>query len=48
MGLDTEVWDVSWIVGVPWLMWVSAGYFICKARYRRRLAAAAEHTRGAA
>src|SRR6266850_322410 len=40
MGLDKEVWDVSWIVGVPWLVLVSAGYFISKARKERAAAAA--------
>ncbi|TLY61025.1 MAG: amino acid permease [Gammaproteobacteria bacterium] len=48
MGLDREVWDVSWIVGVPWLALVSAGYFISKARKARALAAAATDKRGAA
>jgi amino acid transporter, AAT family len=32
MGLDKEVWRISWIVGVPWLMFVSVVYFIMKAR----------------
>ncbi len=32
MGLDKEVWRMSWIVGVPWLLLISAGYFIWKAR----------------
>jgi len=32
MGLDKDVWRISWIVGAPWLMLVSAGYFIWKAR----------------
>ncbi|NML97713.1 amino acid permease [Paraburkholderia sp. RP-4-7] len=36
MGLDTEFWDISWIVGVPWLIAVSAVYLI----YRRRLSQA--------
>jgi L-asparagine transporter-like permease len=36
MGLDTEFWDISWIVGVPWLVAVSAVYLI----YRRRLSQA--------
>lgn len=27
MGLDTEFWSISWIVGVPWLMLISAVYF---------------------
>ncbi|WP_322032210.1 amino acid permease [Paraburkholderia sp. J76] len=34
MGLDTEFWNISWIVGVPWLVAVSIVYFI----YRKRLA----------
>lgn len=34
MGLDTEFWDISWIVGVPWLVGVSVVYFV----YRKRLA----------
>jgi amino acid transporter, AAT family len=37
MGLDTEFWNISWIVGVPWLIGVSLVYFI----YRKRLAQAA-------
>lgn len=37
MGLDTAFWNVSWIVGVPWLALLSGAYFIWKAR-RRRLA----------
>jgi L-asparagine transporter-like permease len=32
MGLDKEVWRISWIVGVPWLVFVSVIYFILKAR----------------
>jgi L-asparagine transporter-like permease len=32
MGLDTEFWNISWIVGVPWLLLISAAYFIWKAR----------------
>ncbi|MFX1677269.1 amino acid permease [Paraburkholderia sp. A2WS-5] len=34
MGLDTEFWNISWIVGVPWLIAVSIVYFV----YRKRLA----------
>ena len=30
MGLDREVWYVSWLVGVPWLLLVSAGYFLTR------------------
>lgn len=33
MGLDTEFWNISWIVGVPWLVAVSVVYFF----YRKRL-----------
>jgi L-asparagine transporter-like permease len=29
MGLDKD-WNISWIVGVPWLVLVTAGYFIWK------------------
>src|SRR5665213_233786 len=32
MGIDKEVWRISWLVGVPWLLVVSAGYFIWRAR----------------
>jgi L-asparagine transporter-like permease len=35
MGLDREVWGISWIVGVPWLVFVSIIYFIVKARRAR-------------
>jgi L-asparagine transporter-like permease len=34
MGLDTEFWNISWICGVPWLVLLSAVYFIWKARRR--------------
>jgi AAT family amino acid transporter len=37
MGLDTEFWNISWIVGVPWLVLLSGAYFLWK---RRRGAAA--------
>jgi AAT family amino acid transporter len=40
MGLDKEVWRISWIVGVPWLVLVSVGYFIWKARRGRAPVAA--------
>lgn len=30
MGLDTEFWNISWIVGVPWMIAVSAAYWIWK------------------
>ena len=32
MGLDTEFWNISWIVGIPWLLLISAAYFISKRR----------------
>jgi len=28
MGLDTEFWNISWIVGAPWLALLSAAYFV--------------------
>lgn len=28
MGLDTDFWNISWIVGVPWLIIMSLIYFI--------------------
>jgi AAT family amino acid transporter len=34
MGLDTEFWNISWIVGVPWLLLISAVYFVGRARRR--------------
>ena len=33
MGLD-PTWDVSWIVGVPWLVLLSGAYFAWKRRAR--------------
>jgi L-asparagine transporter-like permease len=32
MGLDKETWQISWKVGVPWLLLLSVGYFFMKAR----------------
>ena len=32
MGLDKETWRISWIVGVPWLVLLTAAYCILKAR----------------
>jgi amino acid transporter, AAT family len=40
MGLDKEIWYISWVVGVPWLLLLSAGYFIMRARIARAAAAA--------
>jgi L-asparagine transporter-like permease len=34
MGLDTELWNISWIVGVPWLVAISGAYFVWKAKRR--------------
>ena len=36
MGLDREFWNISWIVGVPWLAFVSAAYFVWKRRRASR------------
>jgi amino acid transporter, AAT family len=41
MGLDQSVWRISWLVGVPWLVLLSAAYFIVKARSARSASAAA-------
>jgi len=32
MGLDTEFWNISWIVGVPWMILITAAYFVWKRR----------------
>jgi len=32
MALDRETWRISWIVGVPWIAFLSAAYVIVKAR----------------
>jgi L-asparagine transporter-like permease len=34
MGLDTEFFYVSWLVGVPWVILISAAYYFWKARNR--------------
>ncbi len=39
MGLDTEFWNISWIVGVPWLLLISTAYFLGRARRRASLPA---------
>jgi L-asparagine transporter-like permease len=36
MGLDKETWQISWIVGVPWLVGISAVYFAVKRARRER------------
>jgi L-asparagine transporter-like permease len=30
MGLDTDFWNISWIVGVPWMIAVSLAYLVWK------------------
>ena len=35
MGLDTDFWNISWIVGIPWMIAVSIAYLIWK-RYHRQ------------
>src|SRR6201996_3708228 len=35
MGLDKEIWYISWVVGIPWLALLSAGYFIMRGRIAR-------------
>ena len=35
MGLDTEFWNISWIVGVPWLVLISIAYFVWRPRRAR-------------
>ncbi|MGD0866095.1 MAG: amino acid permease [Rhizomicrobium sp.] len=42
MGLDTAFWNVSWIVGVPWLALLTGAYFIWRSRNRRALARESE------
>jgi len=36
MAFDTEFWNISWIVGVPWLILISGAYFFWKLRHRKR------------
>lgn len=40
MGLDTAFWNVSWIAGVPWMLLITAAYFVWKARRARQYAPA--------
>jgi amino acid transporter, AAT family len=35
MGLDQEFWNISWIVGVPWLVLLSIAYFVWRPRRAR-------------
>ena len=43
MGLDTEFWNISWIIGVPWLIGVSLAYVFWR---RRQGPAGARRWRG--
>ena len=47
MGLDTEFWDISWIVGVPWLGVVTLAYFAWKRRHRNAVPLAVSADRAA-
>jgi L-asparagine transporter-like permease len=39
MGLDTDFWNVSWIVGVPWMVAVSIAYLVWKRVHRGKRSA---------
>jgi len=45
MGLDSD-WNLSWKVGLPWLILLSLAYFFWKAATRRRAGAAARLSAG--
>lgn len=30
MAMDTEFWNISWIVGVPWMLFISLAYLVWK------------------
>jgi len=47
MGLDTEFWDISWIVGVPWLGFVTLAYFAWKRSHRHTVPLAMSADRAA-
>jgi len=34
MGLDTKFYYVSWLVGIPWMLLISAAYFIWARMHR--------------
>lgn len=38
MGLGGEMWNLSWIVGIPWLVLLSIGYHVHRARRAREAA----------
>lgn len=37
MGLDAEFWNISWIVGVPWLLFLTLIYYT---KYKKKLGTA--------
>lgn len=41
MAFDTEFWNVSWIVGVPWLVLISLAYLLWKRRNAGRASSVA-------
>ena len=41
MGLDTAFWNISWIVGIPWLLFITAAYFVWKRRHSAAVVMAA-------
>lgn len=43
MGLDTEFWNVSWIIGVPWLVFLTLIYY---AKYKKKLSHADSNQSG--
>jgi AAT family amino acid transporter len=47
MGLDTDFWNISWIVGVPWLALLSAVYFLWRRRRAGGVQARQEPLKGA-
>ncbi len=40
MGLDTKFFYVSWLLGVPWVLLISAAYFLWRARARAAVSGA--------
>ncbi len=36
MGLDTDFWNISWIVGVPWMIFITLAYLVWKRVNRSR------------
>jgi L-asparagine transporter-like permease len=40
MGLDKKFYNVSWLVGIPWVLLISGAYFVWKAKNRPRVAGA--------